>query len=114
MDRGLVEALQAAAGRASLPTEVEGEDLGRFSPEMEAAVYFCCLEALQNAGKHAGEGSHITIRLWEEAGGLPFEVAGTGEGFDIASPAKLGAGLVNTGDRGGAIGGRFSVQAAPG
>src|SRR5207244_3855749 len=62
MDRGLVEALQAAAGRAVLPTDVVAEDLGRFTPEVEAAVYFCCLEALQNAGKHAGEGASATVQ----------------------------------------------------
>jgi signal transduction histidine kinase len=114
MDRGLVEALSAAAGRAVIPTMMDADGVGRYSPEVEAAVYFCCLEALQNAGKHAGEGAHATIRLWEEAGGLLFEVADTGAGFDMASRSKLGAGFVNMGDRVGAIGGSFSVQSAPG
>ena len=114
MDRGLVEALSAAAGRAALPTDVVAEGIGRFAPEVEAAIYFCCLEALQNAGKHAGEGAHATVRLWEEAGGLLFEVADTGKGFDPGSRSRLGAGFVNMGDRVGAIGGSFSVQSAPG
>ncbi len=64
IDRGLEEALRAAAGRAALPTTVEATDLGRYSPETEAAVYFCCMEALQNAGKHAGEGASATVRVW--------------------------------------------------
>ena len=58
MDRGLAEALRARRGprRARRPT-VEAEDVGRYPQQVEAAVYFCCLEALQNAGKHAGEGA---------------------------------------------------------
>jgi signal transduction histidine kinase len=114
MDRGLVEALQAAAGRSALPTDVEAEDLGRFTPEIEAAVYFCCLEALQNAGKHAGEGASATIRVWKEEGALLFDVADNGAGFDPASRPNLGAGFVNMSDRVGAIGGSLKVQSAPG
>ena len=58
MDRGLARgALRAAAGRAALPTAVDAEGIGRYPQEVEAAVYFCCLEALQNAGKHAGDGA---------------------------------------------------------
>jgi signal transduction histidine kinase len=114
MDRGLVEALQAAAGRAALPTDVEAEDLGRFTPDVEAAVYFCCLEALQNAGKHAGEGATATIKVWKEEGALLFEVADNGAGFDPVSRPHLGAGFTNMSDRVGAIGGSLKVQAAPG
>jgi signal transduction histidine kinase len=114
MDRGLVEALQAAAGRAALPTDVDAEDIGRFTPDVEAAVYFCCLEALQNAGKHAGEGASGTIKIWKEEGALLFEVADNGAGFDPASRPNLGAGFVNMSDRVGAIGGSLKVQAAPG
>src|SRR5205085_8163939 len=62
MDRGLPEALRAAANRSVLVADVDA-DVGRFPPEMEAAVYFCCLEALQNAGKHAGEGARLTIHV---------------------------------------------------
>ncbi len=57
MDRGLAEALSAAAGRAALPTGVEADGIGRYPQLVEAAVYFCCLEALQNAAKHAGDGA---------------------------------------------------------
>lgn len=114
VDRGLGEALQAAAGRAALPTSVQADGVGRRSPEVEAAVYFCCLEALQNASKHAGEGATATIRVWEEEGGLLFEVADTGAGFDVASRSRLGAGFVNMADRVGAIGGSLTVDSAPG
>jgi signal transduction histidine kinase len=114
MDRGLVEALRAAGGRAALPTDVEAEDVGRFSPDVEAAVYFCCLEALQNAGKHAGEGASATVHVWKEEGALLFEVADTGAGFDAGSRQHLGAGFTNMSDRVGAIGGSLKVQSAPG
>jgi signal transduction histidine kinase len=114
MDRGLAEALSAAAGRAALSTEVQADDIGRFTPEVEAAVYFCVLEALQNAGKHAGEGASASIRVWREEGALLFEVADTGAGFDPGSRPSLGAGFVNMSDRVGSIGGSISVTSAPG
>jgi len=113
VDRGIVEALRSAAGRAALPTEVVAEDLGRYSPEEEAAVYFCCMEALQNAGKHAGDGATATLRVWEEPGALLFDASDTGRGFD-AGAKGLGAGFVNMNDRVGAIGGSVSVRSAPG
>ena len=101
-------------GGVVLPLRHLGEDLGRFSPDVEAAVYFCCLEALQNAGKHAGEGASATIRVWMEEGALLFEVADTGGGFDLSSRPHLGAGFTNMSDRVGAIGGSLKVQSAPG
>jgi signal transduction histidine kinase len=114
MDRGLGEALAAAAGRAALATEVHAEGIGRYTPEVEAAVYFCILEALQNAGKHAGEGASATIRVWQEEGGLLFEIADNGAGFDVSKRPSLGAGFTNMSDRVGATGGSFKVQSAPG
>ena len=113
VDRGIAEALRSAAGRAALPTEVVADDLGRYSPEEEAAVYFCCMEALQNAGKHAGEGATAILRVWEEPGALLFDAADTGQGFDAATKG-LGAGFVNMNDRVGAIGGTVTVRSAPG
>jgi signal transduction histidine kinase len=114
MDRGLAEALSAAAGRAAIPTDVDASGIARYTPEIEAAVYFCCLEALQNAGKHAGAGARATVRVWQEEGALLFEVADDGAGFDPAARSGLGAGFVNMADRVGAIGGRLAVDAALG
>ena len=114
MDRGQVEALSAAAGRAAIPTTLDGGSIARFGSEIEAAVYFCCLEALQNAGKHAGDGATARIRVWEEEGGLLFEVADDGVGFEASSRSRQGAGFVNMADRVGAIGGTFTVTSAPG
>ncbi|HEX2738201.1 MAG TPA: histidine kinase, partial [Acidimicrobiia bacterium] len=80
MDRGLPDALRAAAGRAALSTEVEADGIGRYPQAVEAAVYFCCLEALQNAGKHAGEHAHATVTVREVEGALVFEIADDGAG----------------------------------
>ena len=77
-------------------------------------MYFCCLEALQNAAKHAGEGAEAMITVWEDEGALLFEVRDDGAGFDLASRAHEGHGFVNMGDRVGAIGGSISVESAPG
>lgn len=113
MDRGLPEALRAAAGRATLPTSVEADEIGRYAQEVEAAVYFCCLEALQNAGKHAGESASITITVTAADDGLSFEVCDTGAGFDLGDGVR-GHGFVNMADRLGAIGGSVEVWSAPG
>jgi signal transduction histidine kinase len=113
MDRGLGEALRAAANRSVLPTEVTA-DVERYPAELEAAVYFCCLEAMQNAGKHAGEGSHIEIRVHCDDHLLHFEVQDNGAGFDATSDAIQGHGFINMADRLGAIGGTLTVRSAPG
>ena len=112
-DRGLAEALKAAANRSPVPTTVQADGLARYPQEIEAAIYFCCLEAMQNIGKYAGEGAQATITVREEAGGLLFEVNDTGAGFDVAT-AKRGAGFTNMNDRVGAIGGSLRVESAPG
>ena len=112
MDRGLSEALTAAANRSPLPATVE-VDVERFPSEIEAAVYFSCLEAMQNAGKHAGESAHITVKVWQEEGALRFEVSDDGAGFDVAVKGT-GAGFVNIADRLGAIGGTMRVDSALG
>ncbi len=114
-DRGLPDALQRrrGPGRAAHRRRRGGRRSLRRRP-IEAAVYFCCLEALQNAGKHAGEGAHATITVREDEGALLFEVADTGAGFELGGGARRGAGFVNMADRVGAIGGTLSVDSAPG
>ena len=67
-----------------LPTSVAADGIGRYAQDVEAAVYFCCLEALQNAGKHAGDGAEITVEVTASDGELRFCVADDGAGFDLA------------------------------
>ena len=110
---GLVEALAAASRRTPIPVRLETDAVGRYQPELEAAVYYCCLEALQNASKHAGDGTSASVRLWVEAGNLRFEVDDDGAGFDPAGGAA-GAGLTNMRDRIGAVGGTLRIESARG
>jgi signal transduction histidine kinase len=113
VDRGLEPALQSIATKAALPTTVETDGIGRYPSDVEAAVYFCCLEALQNAGKHAGEGARATLSVREQEGALLFEIADDGAGFDVADKG-LGHGFVNMKDRVGAAGGTVTVSSTPG
>ncbi|MGQ0433461.1 MAG: histidine kinase [Microthrixaceae bacterium] len=109
---GLSDALGAVAARSGQHVEVQAEGLGRFAPEVEAAVYFCCLEALQNSGKHA-PGALVAVRLWEEPSSLHFEVVDDGPGFDVTI-AHGGHGQTNMGDRLGALGGAAIWRSTPG
>lgn len=111
-DSGLGEALRAAGSRSPLPVSVTAEGIARYSAEVEAAVYFCCLEALQNAAKHAA-GARVQVRVWAESGGLLFSVSDDGPGFD-ADSARKGHGFVNMADRLGAIGGTVRWESQPG
>jgi signal transduction histidine kinase len=111
-DSGLVDAISAAAARAPMPCRVEDDGVGRYPSELEAAVYFCCLEALQNTSKHAGEGARASISIRGEADRLAFVVEDDGAGFDPEQVAR-GVGLTNMRDRLGAIGGRLEVESAP-
>jgi signal transduction histidine kinase len=111
-DSGLGEALRAAANRSPLSVGVTADGIGRYGPEIEAAVYFCCLEALQNAGKHAPQ-AQVEVRVWEDSGGLLFSVIDDGPGFDPAA-ARGGHGFVNMADRLGAIGGTVRWESQPG
>ncbi|MDN5751617.1 MAG: histidine kinase [Pseudonocardia sp.] len=111
-DSGLGDALRAAAARSPQPVQVRASDVGRHPEPVEAAVYFCCLEALQNAAKHAGEATVVlTVRRCD--GRLTFDVADTGPGFDTGAVAA-GAGLQNMADRIGAVGGSVRWSSAPG
>ncbi len=110
---GLAEALSAACRRAALPASVDVIGVGRHPAEIESAVYFCCLEALQNAGKYAGAGASAHIRLWEDSRVLRFEVADDESGFE-SNGQNAGAGLTNMRDRLGAVGGSITVESAPG
>jgi signal transduction histidine kinase len=111
-DKGLASALEAQSRKAAMPVRVETDGIGRFSQEFEAAVYFCVLEALQNASKYA-DASDVAVRLWQENGDLLFSVADDGRGFDQET-TPLGTGLQNMSDRLAALGGTLDIRSRPG
>ncbi|MEX2458766.1 MAG: histidine kinase [Actinomycetota bacterium] len=111
-DEGLAAALSAQARKAGVPVVVHPDGVGRYAQETEAAVYFCVLEALQNAAKYAAA-SRAEVRVSDEGGHLRFEVADDGRGFDPATTAR-GSGLQNMSDRLEALGGSLVVTSAPG
>ncbi|MGO8796277.1 MAG: sensor histidine kinase [Candidatus Sulfotelmatobacter sp.] len=112
-EHGIGEALRSVNRRSPWPASLDVDTIGRYSPDAEAAVYFCCLEALQNIAKHAGAGIGGTVRLWEEGSRLRFEVRDEGVGF-AADAIGAGHGLTNIHDRMAAAGGTASVISSVG
>jgi signal transduction histidine kinase len=111
-EKGLVTALESQARKATVPVTVEADGIGRYSQEVEATVYFCVLEALQNVQKYA-RASRVLVRLSGTDGGLLFDVEDDGRGFDVAH-LQRGAGLTNMKDRLDALDGALDVQSRPG
>jgi signal transduction histidine kinase len=112
-DHGLGEALLEAAHRCPLPVDVELQATGsmRCDPTVEATVYFCCVEALQNATKHAGPAS-VRLGLEVDATEVRFAVVDDGVGFDPDEVPATG-GLESLRDRVSAVGGSLEIAAAP-
>ncbi len=111
-DKGLVAALESQARKSAVPVTVEADGIGRYEREAEAAVYFSCLEALQNVAKYASA-SRATITLSDGDGRLRFEVSDDGVGFDAASRSN-GSGLQGIADRLAALDGEIEIRSAPG
>jgi signal transduction histidine kinase len=111
-DKGLIAALESQAARGSVPAEVQGDGVGRYPAEIEAAVYFCVLEALQNVAKYAGA-TRAQVCVSAEGEELAFEVTDDGAGFDQESNG-YGTGLQGMADRLSALGGGLDVISAPG
>ncbi len=109
---GLVAALEAQARKAPVPTAVTADGVGRYPQDVEAAVYFCVLEASQNVAKYA-QASRAEVRLAASGHGLRFEVTDDGAGFDPQSRG-YGTGLQGMADRLHAHGGSLDVRSAPG
>jgi signal transduction histidine kinase len=110
-DRGLVAALDAQARKAAVATVVEANGVERYDQQVEAAVYFCALEALQNVAKYA-EATSAVVRLAASNGRLSFEVSDDGRGFERG--VAQGSGLQGMADRLDAIGGRLKIESQPG
>jgi signal transduction histidine kinase len=111
-DRGLSVALEAQGRKSPVPVEFSPNGIGRYPQQIEAAVYFSCLEALQNVAKYA-QASRSVVRLGESGSALVFEVADDGVGFDPSS-GSYGTGLQGIADRLSALGGTLEVRSSPG
>jgi signal transduction histidine kinase len=112
-NEGLMAALRDAAERIAIPTRFELDGAERCSPEVEAAAYFCCVEGLENAAKHAGDGARATIVIAERDGSLAFEVSDDGAGFEPLTDQRR-AGLQHIADRVDALGGELHISSTPG
>ncbi len=109
---GLPSALTSQARKSSLSVEIHARDVARYPQDIEAAVYFCALEALQNAAKYAGD-CHVDIELHDADGALEFVVRDHGSGYDEAAVTP-GAGLTNMADRIEALDGTFEIRSSLG
>jgi signal transduction histidine kinase len=114
-DRGLVPALRAQLTKSTYVVRLEVNAAlarARFDPPVEAAIYFCCLEALQNAAKHAPH-APVSVRISADDAWLMFEVVDQGPGFDT-SLARPGTGLEGMADRLAAVGGALTIESSVG
>ncbi len=111
-EQGVAAALAAQYQRTDLPVRLNTDDTGRYPIELEAAVYFCTLEALQNIAKYA-DAEAIDVTIAEQEGSLTFEVTDDGTGFDPATTPQ-GSGLNNMRDRLSVLGGYVTVESTPG
>jgi signal transduction histidine kinase len=108
-DEGLGAALRSAVAGSAMPVTIETYGLQRLPSPVEAALYFCCMEAVQNAAKHSGAGT-VSVRVEEDSDRWVLTVADDGSGFDQAhATAASGVGLANMRDRLDAVGGRVEV-----
>ncbi|MGH2747006.1 MAG: histidine kinase [Actinomycetota bacterium] len=110
-DKGLVSALEAHARRCPVDVRITGNVVTRLPTEIENAVYFCCLEAIQNAVKHAGAGP-VSVTLEADKDRLRFSIDDLGPGFDPAS-VRHGDGIQNMTDRIASLGGDLSIDSHP-
>jgi signal transduction histidine kinase len=111
-DKGLAAALESQARKAAVPTTVEADGVGRYHQNVESAVYFCTLEALNNIAKYA-QATSAQVILSRHDGALTFDVTDDGRGFDPAATG-YGTGMQGMADRLDAIGGTLEVRSEPG
>ena len=109
----MVELLRAVADHTPREVTIESVGFGRYEPKLERAVYFGCLEALQNAVKHGGSAAAVWVRLVGEPHQVSFSVDDSGVGFDPGR-VSAGAGLMNLADRVDVLGGHLTIDSLPG
>jgi signal transduction histidine kinase len=110
---GIADALRSFALKAPIPVKVNDAGIGRCSRTVEAAIYFCAMEAVQNTIKHAGDGAHVTITLGRDGRRAHFVIADDGAGI-AASASRDGEGLLGMRDRIAAVGGELGIVSSPG
>jgi signal transduction histidine kinase len=111
-EQGIAPALAAQYVRSGLPVRMDADATGRYPIEIEAAVYFAALEALQNAAKYA-HANEIRISITPDDGAVRFSVRDDGVGFDPAQAGE-GSGLAGIRDRLAVFGGDAAIESAPG
>ena len=109
---GLVAALTEQTSRAAVPVEMHESGVGRYPADVEAAVYFAVLEALQNVAKYA-DAANVSVRLTQDLDTLTFAVTDDGVGFDTAETTS-GTGLQGIVDRLDTVNGAITIESAPG
>ncbi len=112
-ERGLADGLSVAAASSPLQVQIVDGGIGRCDPTIEAAIYFCSLEAIQNATKHGGRGTRVTVTLGRRDGAIEVDIADDGIGFQIGTKGD-GIGLLSMRDRIAAVGGELDVRSQPG
>jgi signal transduction histidine kinase len=110
---GLVKALRSLAMRAPIAISVTDEGIGRCSPPVEAAIYFCSVEAVQNAMKHAGSDVRVAVTVGRDRDEVDFAISDDGVGMDHSVRGE-GYGLIGMQDRVGAVGGQVEIISSPG
>jgi signal transduction histidine kinase len=114
-DQGIVPALEAHVRKVGANATIEASNAvhgRRFDADTEACVYFCCLQAIQNVIRHAGNAPCL-VRLDLDDGGLVLSVRDTGPGFDAdTTPPGMGRQIMM--DRVDALDGRLDIEASPG
>jgi signal transduction histidine kinase len=111
--QGLAAALRGIAQLVPVNVSVRTGVFRRYPAALERAMYFCCLEALQNVTKHGGPIARARIRLVDRPGSVFFSVVDSGVGFDTTG-ATSGMGMSNLADRVALLGGQLHVQSKPG
>jgi signal transduction histidine kinase len=110
---GVAESIRSVAAHTPRKVTVETVNFGRYAPQIERGIYFCCIEALQNVVKHAGPTAVVRIRLVGEPRRVSFSVDDSGVGFDQARN-QTGVGLVHLADRVHVMGGDLTIDSYPG
>jgi signal transduction histidine kinase len=111
-DLGIARALSVVARESPITVALHADLRRRFPPDVETAVYFCCVEALQNVAKHCGPGARASVTLADRPDGLEFLIADNGPGFDPATITPT-HGITGMRDRLGAVGGTLTITSTP-